>query len=240
MRSEGELNQLISYRNEAAHGLVVQILGTQELLDLGYFIKALCQALAELVTYQIIQKQTSTGKAQEIGEIREWFKEPQAAVAIINNSNLSIGTIETILFALNNLYEKNFCSYRIFEIEQVGEKSMNREQILLNKWRTLPLEKQPEVLDLVEQLYRQNQDIKQAHIYQPKRVHLIFAKILFSYIFPVPCSQLRCSLKAIIFWLYSRIEMHPPKTDMGKKLWEIRCQALTEQSKLLTWDKIDE
>ncbi|MGD1700461.1 MAE_28990/MAE_18760 family HEPN-like nuclease [Dapis sp. BLCC M229] len=90
--AEGELNQLISYRNEAAHGVVDQILGTQELLDLGDFIKALCQALAELVTYQIIQLQTATGKAKEIGEITEWFKEPKAAVAKINNSNLSIGT----------------------------------------------------------------------------------------------------------------------------------------------------
>ncbi|NES78813.1 MULTISPECIES: MAE_28990/MAE_18760 family HEPN-like nuclease [Okeania] len=90
--AEGELNQLISYRNEAAHGVVDEILGTQELLDLGDFIKALCQALAELVTYQIIQEQTSTGKAKEIGEITEWFKKPKAAVARINNSSLSIGT----------------------------------------------------------------------------------------------------------------------------------------------------
>lgn len=27
---------------------------------------------------------------------------------------------------------------------------------------------------------------------------------------------------------------------MGKKLWEIRCQALTEEFKLLTWDQIEE
>jgi len=74
---------------------------------------------------------------------------------------------------------------------------MNREQILLNKWRTLPLEKQQEVLNLVEQLYRQNQGIDQANIYQPQ-------------------------------------------TEMGKKLWEIRCQALTDKSKLLTWDEINE
>ncbi|NEP04506.1 MAG: hypothetical protein F6K25_16600 [Okeania sp. SIO2G4] len=74
---------------------------------------------------------------------------------------------------------------------------MNNEQILLNKWRTLPSQKQQKVLDLVEQLDRQNQDINQANIYQPK-------------------------------------------TDMGKKLWEIRCQAITEQSKLLSWDEIEE
>ena len=89
---ETELNELISYRNEAAHGVVDEILLTQELLDLGDFTKCLCQALAELVTYQIIQKQISIGKAQEIGEVTEWFKKSKAAVAKINNSNLSIGT----------------------------------------------------------------------------------------------------------------------------------------------------
>ncbi|NEP89816.1 MAG: hypothetical protein F6K18_24970 [Okeania sp. SIO2C2] len=45
-------------------------------------------------------------------------------------------------------------------------------------------------------------------------VHLIFAKILFSYIFPIPYSLLPVAfrsycLKAINFWLYSCIEMHP-------------------------------
>ncbi|NEO56687.1 MAG: hypothetical protein F6K54_28595 [Okeania sp. SIO3B5] len=90
--AEGELNQLISYRNEAAHGVVYQILGTQELLDLGNFIKALCQALAELVTYQIIQKQTSTDKAKEIGKITRWFDRSKVVRAKINNSKLSVGT----------------------------------------------------------------------------------------------------------------------------------------------------
>ena len=27
---------------------------------------------------------------------------------------------------------------------------------------------------------------------------------------------------------------------MGKKLWEIRCQAVTGESKLLTWDEIED
>ncbi|MGK7921749.1 MAG: hypothetical protein AB4080_17275 [Trichodesmium sp.] len=73
---------------------------------------------------------------------------------------------------------------------------MNREQVLLDKWRTLPVEKQQEVLDLVEQFYRQNLDIDREGIYQPK-------------------------------------------TEMGKKLWQIRSQALAKQPKLLTWDEIE-
>jgi len=50
-----ELNELISYRNDAAHGAVVdEILGFKGLLELCDFIESLCQALAELVTYRII------------------------------------------------------------------------------------------------------------------------------------------------------------------------------------------
>ncbi len=73
---------------------------------------------------------------------------------------------------------------------------MNRERIILDKWRTLPVEKQQEVSDLVEQLYRQNLDENQESIYQPK-------------------------------------------TDMGKKLRQIRSQALASQPKLLSRDEFE-
>jgi hypothetical protein len=89
--AEGELKQLVDYRNEAAHGGVDQILGTQELLDLGDFVKALCEALAELVSFQIISRKTSIGKAKEIGKITEWFKKPRAAVATVTEITLSVG-----------------------------------------------------------------------------------------------------------------------------------------------------
>ncbi len=52
--AEGELKQLVDYRNKAAHGSTDEILRTQELLDLGDFVEALCKSLADLVTYNII------------------------------------------------------------------------------------------------------------------------------------------------------------------------------------------
>ncbi|MEB3830000.1 MAE_28990/MAE_18760 family HEPN-like nuclease [Phormidium sp. CCY1219] len=70
--AEAELKQLIQYRNDAAHGAEVsQILSSQELLDLGEFVTALCEALAELVTYRVVMQQTTTKKAREIGTIGE-------------------------------------------------------------------------------------------------------------------------------------------------------------------------
>ncbi|MEQ8537583.1 MAG: MAE_28990/MAE_18760 family HEPN-like nuclease [Coleofasciculus sp. D1-CHI-01] len=91
--AEGELNELIDYRNDAAYGAFINtILSANELLELCDFVEALCQALAELVTYQIIKQQTSTGQAQEIGQITEWFKKSKAAVAKVEETTLSVGT----------------------------------------------------------------------------------------------------------------------------------------------------
>jgi len=58
---------------------------------LGNFVKALCEALAELVSFQIISRKTSIGKAKEIGQITEWFKNPRAAVATVTEITLSVG-----------------------------------------------------------------------------------------------------------------------------------------------------
>lgn len=91
--AEGELNELIDYRNDAAHGAFIDtILSSNALLELCDFVEALCQALAELVTCQIIKQQTSTGQAQEIGRITEWFKQSQAAVVKVEEMTLSVGT----------------------------------------------------------------------------------------------------------------------------------------------------
>ncbi len=119
--AEAELKQLIDYRNEAAHGVVDQILGTQELLDLGDFVEALCKSLSELVTYHVILRQTAIGKAREIGKITEWFKQPKAAVAKVNKVTL---TLDTSLFLILVNEESSYCylakiiSIRINDIQK--------------------------------------------------------------------------------------------------------------------------
>jgi MAE_28990/MAE_18760-like HEPN len=89
--AEGELNELISYRNDAAHGLPEDFLDANELLELCSFVESLCQALAELVTYQVIERQKSIGQAREIGKITEWFKKHEAGVAQVEETILSVG-----------------------------------------------------------------------------------------------------------------------------------------------------
>jgi hypothetical protein len=90
--AEGELKVLITYRNSAAHGADIEnILGSNVLLELCDFVETLCQALAELVTYQVIERQKSIGQVREIGQIKEWFKKPRAAVAKVEETTLSVG-----------------------------------------------------------------------------------------------------------------------------------------------------
>lgn len=89
--AEGELNEFISYRNDAAHGFPDEVLGASALLELCDFVDALSQALAELVTYQVIKRKESIGQIREIGKITEWFKKPNAGVARVEKINLSVG-----------------------------------------------------------------------------------------------------------------------------------------------------
>lgn len=90
--AEGELNELISYRNDAAHGEPIDnFLGSDALLELCDFVESLCQALAEVVIYQVIERKKLIRQAREIGQITEWFQKAKAAVAKVEETTLSVG-----------------------------------------------------------------------------------------------------------------------------------------------------
>lgn len=123
--AEGELNELITYRNDAAHGAIVDdILGTKELLELGDFVENLCQALAELVTFQVISRQTAIGKAKEIGQVTEWFKKSRAGVAKVKKINLSV---DKKVFLVNEA--SSYC--RLATIESIMINDISKEQVVI-------------------------------------------------------------------------------------------------------------
>jgi hypothetical protein len=122
--ADAMLNKLVSYRNEAAHGFVETILNSQDLLKYGDFLEILCQALAELLTYQIIKRKTEIGKAKEIGKITEWFKKPKAAIALVKEISLSVGDS---LFAVSE--NSAYCSLVMIESIKIDDKSTNYVEI---------------------------------------------------------------------------------------------------------------
>ncbi|NQE34896.1 MAE_28990/MAE_18760 family HEPN-like nuclease [Microcoleus asticus] len=124
--AEGELKQLVDYRNKAAHGSTDEILGTQELLDLGDFVEALCKSLADLVTYNIILLQSDRGLVREIGKITEWFKKPQAGVAKVQEVTL---TVEERVFLVLVNDELSYCYSAKVESIQLNDISHNQVEI---------------------------------------------------------------------------------------------------------------
>lgn len=91
--AEGELGELISYRNDAAHGASIDnFLGSNALLELCDFVESLCQALTELVTFKVIECRESAYQVRAIGELIEYFKKNKAGVAkIADTKTLLVG-----------------------------------------------------------------------------------------------------------------------------------------------------
>ncbi len=124
--AEGELKQLVDYRNKAAHGSTDEILGTQELLDLGDFVEALCKSLADLVTYNIILRQSDRGLVREIGKITEWLPKQQAGVAKVKEVTL---TVEERVFLVLVNDELSYCYSAKIESIQLNDISQDRVEI---------------------------------------------------------------------------------------------------------------
>ncbi len=120
--AEGKLNELISYRNKAAHGGTIDdVLPSNALLKLCDFVEALCQALVELVTYQVLEQKKLVGQVREIGRITEWFKRPKAGVAIVEETTLSVG--ESIF-----LVGEAYCQSAIIESIKIDDVATNEVQ----------------------------------------------------------------------------------------------------------------
>ena len=120
--AEGELNELIIYRNDAAHGaLIDNFLAFNALLELCDFVESICQALADLFTYKVIKRKEEIGEAQKIGKITEWFSKPQAGVAKIANASLKVNSN---LFLVNE--NISWCQSVVVQSIQIESKSVNQ------------------------------------------------------------------------------------------------------------------
>jgi len=89
---DSKLNELVSYRNEAAHGEDIgQILSLNELLDLAAFVEVLCDALAESTFHRVCHCQIARSTATVLGEVTEVFVKPCAVVAVLNTGTVAVG-----------------------------------------------------------------------------------------------------------------------------------------------------
>ena len=91
-----ELKQIVDYRNEAAHGDVDQVLGTEILLEVTEFFESLLQSITDFVQHDILRRAKELGTAQVLGVVSECFRD-DIVVAKITNARLKVGDIVYIL-----------------------------------------------------------------------------------------------------------------------------------------------
>ena len=121
----GELNELISYRNDAAHGVLIDdFLGFNALLELCDFVESICQALYDLLICKIVIQKETIGEAKKIGKVTEWLKKPQAAIAKITDASLNIST-NVFLINENSAY----CQSAVVQSIQIDSKVVNEIEV---------------------------------------------------------------------------------------------------------------
>lgn len=80
----------MDYRNEAAHGDVDQVLGTEVLVEVTEFFEALLRSITDFVQYDTLRRSKTLGKAQVLGVISKRYS-GDVVVAKIANATLTIG-----------------------------------------------------------------------------------------------------------------------------------------------------
>ena len=85
-----ELKQIVDYRNEAAHGDVDEVLGTEVLIEFTHFFEALCRSIVDFIQYDTLRRAKELGRATVVGVISERFRNG-IVVAKVTNATLSVG-----------------------------------------------------------------------------------------------------------------------------------------------------
>jgi hypothetical protein len=87
----GLLDQLVVYRNDAAHGGADDILGVERLYFFCDFIECLVRDLGAHVGKHSIQALMDCGLATKVGRVTEVFPRANAVVATVEESAISVG-----------------------------------------------------------------------------------------------------------------------------------------------------
>jgi len=123
-----ELNQLVLFRNQAAHGAIEvdEILGVNSLIELADFIKVLCISLEELFALSVLEKKAAIGKFSCVGNITEWFDKPNAGVAKVRDISLATG--DSVFLVSKSLCYCCVATIQSIELNDISHKSLKIEE----------------------------------------------------------------------------------------------------------------
>jgi len=98
---EGQLKNLIEYRNDCAHGPVGidNLLGANDLFVLGDFVYSLCEVFVEFVQSNICQLAEIQNACWQLGEITEYYKKADAFIIKTKKTSFALG--ESVIIKSN-------------------------------------------------------------------------------------------------------------------------------------------
>ena len=133
---EKELDQFIKYRNITAHSLVKdnEFLNYKSLLNLCFFVEAICEALADLLIYHFLSKKAEIKQAKEIGKIQNFLSNKQVIKATVNSVTLSIGDK---IFIVNP--NSSYCKAAIIQ-EIRNNNNQSKQTLRIRKQQDISLE----------------------------------------------------------------------------------------------------
>lgn len=88
---QAELESFIEYRNEASHGIVENIVGTDEIERIGEFVCVLGDVLAEMIELAVAKRKIELGTSQSMGHVEEVHHRGVVAVARMSKTSVSVG-----------------------------------------------------------------------------------------------------------------------------------------------------
>lgn len=88
---ESELARFVQLRNEAAHTEVEEVIAGDELKTLADFVWALCTAVAEILTTEVVTRKVALGQVPAIGTVAEVYRNGFVAVVRARPTRLGVG-----------------------------------------------------------------------------------------------------------------------------------------------------
>lgn len=73
--AEGELRDFVFFRNGAAHGVVDQVVSSEEISNIADFVLILCDVVAQLFAHRVVTRRLQIGTAEIIGRVIRQFSD---------------------------------------------------------------------------------------------------------------------------------------------------------------------
>jgi len=94
---KGELSRFVQLRNEAAHSQVEEVIGADDFRLLADFVRIVCEILAEIVSWEVLQRRVTLGQLVVLGAVEHTYQKGSVAIVRMNPLQVAVGDQVVVL-----------------------------------------------------------------------------------------------------------------------------------------------